>query len=288
MENDYKNRRIIWLASYPKSGNTWVRMFVNAYISGFSINLNSAFQFATSDVLPYAYQRVCDCKISDLDHTWMPYIRFAALANMLIRSHTRDICLKTHFAKLSGNGIPLIPKELSRCALYIVRDPRDLVCSLASYMNKSIDQAIEMMADEKVGIKNNEEGLHQFMSSWSIHVDSWTVNNEEIPTEVIRYEDMVLYTKDTFELILRALGIETIIEDKFNFALEETCFDNLRRKEDKTGFREQRGKGKFFRKGKIGAWKEELTDSQVRSIEETHRETMDRFAYFEIPELVQV
>lgn len=277
--SEIDRRRIWWLASYPKSGSTWVRMFVNAYVSGFPLDLNSAWQYATGDLQPQTYQLTAAQPITDMSDVDCVYYRPAVLLNHILSSHTKDTMLKTHHAKLEVDGIPLIPPRLSRGALYIVRDPRDVAISFADHLGVSIDKAIERMASNEQLLEKKPYRLFHFLASWSTHVDSWTVQNRDVRTSGVRYEDMVSKPKDTFQQILLALGLPAHNKERFQFALAQTKFDHLQALERDGGFREKGNGEAFFRAGKAGKWRKVLSAKQVRTIEQNHGETMRRWKY---------
>jgi len=58
-------RGLFWLASYPKSGNTWVRLFLNAYYTGVC-NINLKFFANASDVKPAQYHAVAHTDLKEL------------------------------------------------------------------------------------------------------------------------------------------------------------------------------------------------------------------------------
>lgn len=271
--------RIWWLASYPKSGNTWVRMFLNCYVTGFPADINSAWQYASGDLQPQWYQLTAAKAIGEMDDPDSIYYRPAVLMNHLYTAATRDITLKTHHANVELDGIPLIPPRLSKGAIYIVRDPRDVVLSFADHIGQAIDEAIETLANVQQTISKDGSNLYHVLTSWSGHVDSWTVRNTNVTTAVVRYEDMLSTTNKTFRLILNALGFKEIDEEKFRFAMDQTNFVKLKAQEEKKGFRET-GKGeRFFRSGRAGVWREVLSQKQVERIEANHAHSMSRFGY---------
>ena len=128
IDTRYKNG-IWWLASYPKSGNTWVRMFINCAITRFPVNLNASYQYAISDMLGHLYQAASAMSINDMGIREAIYLRPAALINHLAINTGRDACLKTHHANITVDDIPMCPAKLSKGALYLIRDPRDIVVS---------------------------------------------------------------------------------------------------------------------------------------------------------------
>lgn len=276
---DVDERKIWWIASYPKSGSTWVRMFMNAYITGFPLNINSGYQYAWGDNHSGFFQTCYSRATDQLTATEQIMIRPAALMTMLNLSASKHICLKTHHAKAQVDCIPLIPPSISGGAIYIIRDPRDVVISFADHSNITIGDAIKQMAEKQHMVPHPLTKLIHILTSWSLHVQSWTSRNKDVPVEVVRYEDMIVDPEREFERILGGLGIETINRDKFNFALKETEFKNLQRLEAETDFRERAKGKKFFRVGKVGQWKEGLTQQELEYIQENHGEVMREFGY---------
>ena len=273
------DRKILWLASYPKSGNTWVRMFLNAYTTGFPLEVNSAFQFVMGDIYPEGMQMLCPKPLTELNIAQQYMYHTGMLLNLLLYGPSRDVCLKTHNAKCRVEDIPTIPPAISRGAVYIIRDPRDVVISVSHHFDLTIDKAIEFMNNMKQGAQHKDTNLVHILLTWSLNVLTWTEKNEDVPVTIIKYEDLLEKPKENFSKVLKGFGIEKIKQDKFKFALEETKFEKLRAYEDKHGFREKAHGEKFFRVGKSGQWKSKLTKEQVKQIEKDHGEVMEKFGY---------
>lgn len=287
MEVVVDERKIWWLASYPKSGNTWVRMFLNAYITGFPLDLNTGFQYAYGDNLITYFQSVACRPANNLTVTEQVFYRPAVLMTHLSMSAAKHIALKTHHAKVQVDGIPLFPPKVSAGAVYIVRDPRDIVISFADHLGQSIDDTIKSMNERQYVLEHRITKLIHILTTWSLHVTTWTKKNVDIAVKVIKYEDMIENPEYEFERILEALGFDTINRDRFNFALDQTRFENLQTLEEKNGFKEC-GKGKkFFRVGKSGQWKTILTPEQIQQIEEDHGEVMEELGYIETKVLAE-
>ena len=272
-------RKIWWLASYPKSGNTWARMFLNAYVTGFPLDVNSAFQYAMGDLNPSYYQLVSARPANDLTSTEQFCYRSAALMNLISMSPACNITLKTHHAKVAADEFVLIPPSLSRAAVYIVRDPRDVAISYADHLGETIDTTIQRMNEMQHVAEHRVSKLIHVLTTWSTHVKSWTDVNNNIPVVVIRYEDMIDNTEETFRKILKGLGILIIDELRFKFAMEQTTFDNLKKLEENGTFREKGAGEKFFRVGKYNQWHSVLNKKQIKKIEEDHGEYMIKYGY---------
>ncbi len=186
-----------------------------------------------------------------------------------------SIFVKTHLVMASAHGMSTINTAVTRGAVYLVRDPRDVAVSFAAHLGVSVDVAIAIMADAGYLPSN---GVWEFVSSWSENVKSWTMVNS--PTVlVMRYEDMVSRPFESFSRITRHVGIQvpqSIVEK----AVRLSSFDRLHQQEATTGFRGwKRSEGPFFRRGKVGEWRVALTPVQARRIEEVHAEQMLRFGY---------
>lgn len=272
-------RKIQWLASYPKSGSTWVRMFLNAYISGFPISLNSGFQYAYGDNNLGFFQSVSCRPANALTATEQVLLRPAALMFALNMSATENICLKTHHAKVTVDGIPLFSPKISAGGIYIVRDPRDIVISFADHVGAEIDTTISNMNNIQYVNEHKTSRLMHIITTWSKHVETWIDKNNDIPMKVIKYEDMLKRPRYEFTRILESLDFNDIDSDRFDFALKQTTFKALREFEDKIGFRERGCGEKFFRVGKAGQWHTGLSEAQVFQIEQDHGIMMERLGY---------
>lgn len=279
MEINAEERKIWWIASYPKSGNTWVRMFLNAYLTGFPLNINSGFQYAIGDNHPGLWQTTICRQVDQLTVAEQALIRPAVLFNALYFSAAKHVCLKTHHAKVKVEDIPLIPVKFSAGGIYIIRDPRDVAISFADHLGDSIDDVINNMGCKQYINTHRISNLAHILTTWSIHVETWVHKNKDLPIKVTRYEDMLENTDYEFRRILEALGLSDINEERFKFALDQTKFENLQKLEDKHGFMEK-GQGKrFFRVGKAGQWEDILTQEQIQRIQDNHGEMMEKYGY---------
>lgn len=274
---------IWWLASYPKSGSTWVRMFLNCAITHFPANINTTYQYVSSDLAEPTYQACSVLPITQIGFREAVYLRPAALVNQLALSQGHDCCLKTHNANLSIDDIPFCPVKLSKGAVYIVRDPRDIVISFAQHMGITIDRAIELMGNSNTLIHRKNKMLFHYLSSWSSHIKSWLSFDNPIPTSCIRYESMLKEPLITFRQILDALGLSDYVnDDVLQYAIEQTQFTVLKKQEEKQGFRELGDKQKvFFNNGTIGNWVDKLTANQLCQIEKDHGEVMTELGYLQ-------
>lgn len=278
MVPSFYSPKITWLASYPKSGNTWVRMFLSAYVNGYC-DINRSL-INVSDINRAHYQNCSAVDISTLNRDEIHALRPAMLLNLRTLAAVKPLLVKTHCAVANVGGIAVIPKAVSECAIYIVRDPRDVAISLAEHLDEPINSTIGLMSIDTwtlVGTKQME-GIPQVVMSWSSNVSSW-INQTDFEVLVVRYEDMIARPLDVFTKILKRAGMD-VEEARVEHAHKASSFEILQRQELKSGFREvMRPKHRFFKRGTAGGWRKTLTDEQVRRIEYDHGQVMTQLGY---------
>lgn len=267
--------KIWWLASYPKSGNTWLRMFLSAYRHGGMVNINTPYDLLTDDIQPYYHHVTSPCPVAELSDSERMLLRPAALLH-LVHNHKcqRPLFVKTHFANCILGNMNAIPAMLTHGAVYLVRDPRDVAVSFAEHRHKDIDEVIEGMARHDFTLRRDTLG--QVTSSWSGNVQSWLATRG-FPVLIVEYEKLVADPKPGFRAILKFLMHE-VDEDLLDRSIEATSFTNLQNQEEAYGFREKTG-DRFFTRGKPGGWRDVLTPTQAARIESAHAEMMTRMGY---------
>jgi aryl sulfotransferase len=290
--------RTIWLASYPKSGNTWFRMLV-ANLSaknGQPIDINHPPGLAApADARgPFDYRSLIDSSL--LTHDEIDCLRPRVYEELARDGDDNEYdtpedgpqvrFVLVHDAyRLTPRGEPLLAgRRGADGAILIVRDPRDVAPSLANHNRSSIDDAIAMMNDRQGEVHVNPRCLHvQFRQrhrGWSGHAESWFGQND-IPLCIIRFEDMKKDTAVAFGHALRFAGHPASEED-VRRAVAFADFSELRRQEQEQGFAgsplPQSGR-RFFRRGEVGAWRDELNAAQVARIEAAHAPMMRRLGY---------
>ena len=283
MEMTVRTKRIVWLASYPKSGNTWFRAFITALFGENEetpdINALYPTTIASSRQL---FDEVTGISSADLRQDEIDMLRPRVYRDEALRSD-KIIYHKTHdaFLKLPG-GVDNIPADVTLCAVYFIRNPMDVAVSFANHMAKSIDRAIEVMNDPDFAFCSREDRIYnqlrQRLLTWSGHVRSWT-EQQDVPVVVLRYEDMLSNPLVTFKKAIDFMGLSCSIEE-VEAALEQCTFEKLKEQEHEKGFHEKALRSPvFFRKGRAGNWKEELTQAQVNLITSHHGEIMRKFGY---------
>jgi hypothetical protein len=276
-------RGIIWIASYPRSGNTWTRAFINTLSRlirdpGFEdVDINRLEEESASEskaelysqVLGKPAHRASDAEIASA----RPRVQ-AAIARQL----NRPVYIKTHNANALDHGFPIINMGASAGAIYIVRNPLDVVISFAAFSGTSIDHAIEQMALPGYGVRTSRTHVRVVTGSWSENVGSWTARPHPAIL-VVRYEDLMSEPLKHFGAVARHL-LMTPSEDQLAKAVELTGFERLREKESKAGFVERpETTSQFFRAGRSGQWRDTLSDAQVERMVAAHAPLMRRFGY---------
>lgn len=251
-----------WLASYPKSGNTWVKLFVEAYAIG-NTNINAP-RITSGDQSRQFYHSACCVDLKNLSHVEILAIREAALSNMKNMAH--PYLVKTHHANVMLHEHALIPSWFTNGAVYVMRDPRDVAISMSHYFyDMTIDKAIDKMLNDTFTINfKGEPNFYHFCRSWKSHVESWLAAS--FPLLVMRYENMVDNPYTEFKRLIEFHPWLEYDHDRLTKAIDEVTFAKLRDKEQADGFKESRGMGDFFRAGTARQWRDVLTAPQQRRL----------------------
>ncbi|MCF8466328.1 MAG: sulfotransferase domain-containing protein [Sneathiella sp.] len=272
---------IIWLTSYPKSGNTWARTFINNLLLDPEepVDINTISSLAPGDARKSWYEKAGGQPFDRYSMGQVIGLR-PKVHQVIAQSQEGRVFVKTHSLYGNIHGVPQITLEYTAGAIYIIRNPLDVVISLSSHFGLSLEQAIDLMNDPEGGLDETREGgnIRQYFGSWSGHANSWTHFNPQ-QMHLMRYEDMLDKPFETFGGMARFLGIDPS-DGQLKKAIEFSSFDAVRRQEDEKGFREQSDKNeKFFRVGKSGQWKDVLSDEQVNRIVDCHHQAMKRYGY---------
>ena len=268
---------IFWIASYPKSGNTWLRTLISAYyyskdgIFDQSI-LKNIGQFPEKrHFVGFNYNQE---NVTDTTKLWIK-------SQEKINADKKIRFFKTHNTFGKVNNCDFTNKQNSAGCIYIVRDPRNVITSLKNHYEMNHETSLKWMTNAQnyiYDIRNvKEDGYSdfQFISSWSMNYKSWRVQ-KEIPIKIIRYEDLLKETynvfKDVIEFINKTLQIkEKINKDKLKNSVGSTFFDKLKNDEKNNGFVEaipskiNKEKIPFFNLGPDNDWKKILDkDQQIK------------------------
>lgn len=272
--------KILWLASYPRSGNTWLRAFLH------NLFRNSA--------EPYDINRLQDFTLIDSDARWYRMLDPRSptaltkedVAMLRPRAHAAmtaafpdTVLVKTHNALVEDRGTSMITLEHTAGAIYIVRNPLDVAVSYSRHYGVSLEEAVAALnrpGNQSIG--NQENFVYELHGSWSEHVKSWTAA-PSAALHVIRYEDMAREPQQTFAAVAGFLGLR-VAPERVAQAIEHSAFAVLKEQERRAGFRERSRKSdRFFDSGQVGRGRQILTPALTESLCVSHREQMERFGY---------
>ena len=278
-----ERKGLIWLASYPKSGNTWSRSFIHNLLAIMrgedheAWDINSLDEFSTSAQGAKRYERHAGKNWQDIPVEEIARLRLVVQEEALAEADGL-IFIKTHNALMSDHGYPTVNFAITTGAVYIVRNPLDVAISYAHHLGKSVDETIEIMGSSSYETMGSEKQIREVMGSWSEHVESWSARRHRA-IHVMRYEDMLDSPSAAFGALARFLLLAPT-SDQLQTAIGRSSFEALRQQEEKHGFREKPERAeRFFRAGTSGQWKEQLSRSQIKRILRGHGRVMARFGY---------
>jgi hypothetical protein len=273
--------QVYWVASYPKSGNTWVRAFLTTLVLGdLEPNyLDKVGLVAPNDNGGLYFQRFLRVPINLASFQELATAR--PLAHRAIAADSKGfVFLKTHSMVVRHFGTPTITPDITAGAIYIIRNPLDVVVSYSEFRRRTIDETIQLLNESRRVLPRPVFASYQVSGSWSENVDSWT-RRENKDLMVLRYEDMLLDPKKAFQRLVSFIGIQ-VREDEISRAIERTSFGALKAIELRNGFKERPSSTEtFFRAGSSGQWRERLSRKQIAQVIRPNAAQMQRFGYWE-------
>jgi aryl sulfotransferase len=285
------NQQGYWcLASYPKSGNTWCRVFIAelqrlaALQEPEQLNLNRDLQTGTIASLRHWLDDQLGINSCDLSFAELDPIRGRAGESALLYSEGERFH-KVHDAFVSpdSKGRSVVNTQGCQGAVYILRHPEDVVVSLSHFFSWELERCVEFLVDSQAALVQSERHggnqVRQHMGRWDQHVHSW-LDQKQIPVLAIRYEDMLANGVKTFTALAQFLGLPDeahLIET----AISNTSIDRLKKMEDEVGGFVEKPKGceRFFRSGRTGEGAEQLTLVQRKKLASQLKSGMVRFGY---------
>ena len=280
---------IIWIASYPKSGNTWLRSLLSSYLytndGTFNFDLLKEIQQFPSE--PYFRFFLKDFQdIKKVSNYW---IAAQERINLLNEGLT---FMKTHSALCTLENNSFTNKNNTKAVIYVVRDPRNLITSISHHYSLDTEEAYNFIVNKKKIISKSEWGSEDFgiatvLGSWSQHYKSWK-NLKFAPILIVKYEDLIADTKNSFITIINFLkefmNIK-IDQKKISNTIDNCSFDKLAELEKKQDFMESvplnkdNKKLKFFYLGKKNNWKNLLDPQIVNKTEKKFLDEMKELKY---------
>ena len=270
---------IVWLASYPKSGNTWLRAFLaNLVADGTQpVTLAELPQFCEDEARPELFSAVAGRPSTGLTFDEICALRPRVHSAIAAQSPGTRL-VKTHNCAGFVERQPLHEASVTAGAVYVVRDPRDVAVSMSHHFGLDVDAAIERLGDDRVATANDALFVTQVLGSWSHHVRSWA-DLAGPRVVVLRYEDLL--ENPVFEFT-RAARLLKLDDDRARIerAVRHASFAGLSGQERSEGFAEASDKSaRFFRDGRAGQWREALTAEQSARVLARHGAQMSRFGY---------
>jgi hypothetical protein len=278
---------IIWLASYPKSGNTWVRSIISALLYNedgiFNFNyIKKIKQFPQKEFFQDFTNSFYD--IHEIKKNWL-------LAQEKLNLDNKIKFLKTHNLNCTIDNYAFTNKENTAATIYIVRDPRSLVNSISNHFSKSLDESKKFLLTSKMLSGSSEKNslggdVITFIGSWKEHYNFWTIKNENLL--LIRYEDLVSKPYEELDKIIKFLNkyvqFQSSDEKKANI-VKSTSFNSLKKMEEQGLFHESvykkntNKKVNFFNEGPKNVWRKNITKEMQNEIEEELEKEMSELKY---------
>ena len=281
---------IIWIASYPKSGNTWIRSLLSTYLytedGNFNFNLlKKILKFPSKIYLKYFTKDFSDIK--KISEYWI-----SAQERINLFNENKSVLLKTHSALCTLENNSFTNKQNTQAVIYIVRDPRNVITSISNHFSLSIEESYDFMIDNKKILTSDrwggeDFGISEVLGSWSQHYKSWQ-NIKFAPILNIKYENLIDDTKNSLITIINFLQKFTnvkIDEKKILETIKSCNFENLRKMEIKQGFdeaaysEELEKKVNFFHLGKENNWEKLLSSEVEKKIRKTFNNEMKELNY---------
>ncbi|MBS56998.1 MAG: hypothetical protein CMP16_03890 [Rickettsiales bacterium] len=276
--------KIIWISSYPKSGNTWMRYLISNYFfnkdDGFDEKIINNINNFPKDAFfhPFIKKEEIFSNIYSSPPYWIK-------AQENIETSTGNIFLKTHNSMCQLNNDSFTNEDLTSAVILIVRDPRDVVISYSNFTGETIDQNIKFMTSKKLVHRidrNRGNYVPEFIGSWKFNYLSWKKSLPNTPKIIVRYEDLLNNPNREFEKVIRFLSLILnfrIDPEQIKLSVNLSDFKTLQSYEKNNGFFESSKHGVFFREGKTQQWKKKLNNRQIKLLEKTFYEEMKELKY---------
>jgi hypothetical protein len=271
---------LLWLASYPRSGNTFTRILLANYfaaeLDGYDINqLHDLIPPDTSGPLwtAFAEQHPIPTEPAGM---WKARTRFIEHYRAT-KKRSPLAALKTHTAKVEALGAQAFSLRRNDRIIYIVRHPLDVALSYAHFNGLDVDSVIHAMCEPGFFVPREGAGIVEVQGSWVQHVSSW-LNTLDSPVLLIRYEALCTRTEEILESILTFLGAP-IIPERVAQAVQASRFDKMRAQEAAHRFNEAPKTTTFFRRGQSGQWLRELSPEQAYRLADGCEPVMTKLGY---------
>jgi hypothetical protein len=278
---------IFWIASYPKSGNTYIRSFLSAYYFSDS----GQFDFdLLKNIKQFPNPEFFDGPIKTIEDAANNWI----FSQRKIKEKKKIKMLKTHNFLGAYKGQPFTTVDYTLGAIYVVRDPRNVITSVMNHFGLNVDKAFEFMTDIQKGTSfkiEDDFSTYTFLSDWSNHYKSWA-HSKNFRKLIIKYEDLEENKYETFRDIVVFVNAllnrtERVDKKKLENAVKSTNFNVLKNLEKNKGFGEalysekDKKKRTFFNLGFNNRWKKLLREDIRENLESNFRSEMKELGYLD-------
>ena len=271
--------QILWLASYPKSGNTWLRAFLANYLLNTPTpqDINALPEFVYGDMRVDYYEQLSGKSQADLTWTEINQLR-PRVHRFLADAHPGTVLVKTHNVLSAIEDVPTISPDVTFGAIYVVRNPLDVAVSFSHHYGLTMEQGAKAICFKPLEIQAKAGHILQVVSDWSTNVQTW-LNAPGLYLNVLRYEDLTTSPNKAFTSVLDFLKLPKERE-RLKRAIKHSSFKMLAGQERQAGFIERpQNAERFFRKGKVGSWRNELSAEHVDLIVRCHKDMMIEQGY---------
>ena len=272
---------IMWLASYPKSGNTWVRTIIatleytNDGIYN-PTNLSMINKFPSQEYFSEFTKNYHD--VNEMKKFWI-------YAQQKINLKSEFTYFKTHHVNCKNGGYPFTDNDNTAGTIYIIRDPRNVVTSFANHFSKNVEEAKNTMASILM-TGTEAPDIFELIGTWAQNYVSWTKYNKN--HLLIKYEDLISNPEKEIKKIIEYINKFkklNVSKEKLKNVIDTTSFENLKKHEEKGNFSENanhkitKEKIPFFNLGKKNKWQEILDPSISTEIEQKFEKEMKELGY---------
>ena len=283
MTENSRTTGIVWLASYPRSGNTWTRHFLHNLFAVMDHqrdkphDINGLGEYTLWDIAAQRFEKAAGKPVAGMTRAEIAAVR-ASVQRRIADEASGPVFVKTHNALVMDRGHATISMAATSGAIYIVRNPLDVAISFAAHFGIGLDDAIERMGRTGLETEVGEHVVHEVYGSWSENVASWT-RKPHRAILVVRYEDLLAKPLETFARLANHLLLSPS-PDQLAEAIALSSFEKLQEQERTRGYVERPKTSKaFFREGRAAQWRTVLDAAQIDRVAHLHREQMARFGY---------
>ena len=291
-------KKWFWLSSYPKSGNTWLRLIIGGLcftesgkIENFEIlkkipkfDILKNFEF-TKNISAKDYDTIFSNKTFD-ENMFLTYFKYTIEAQKRINIKGGNFTFfKTHNARVKVNDTFYTNEDTSLGFIYVSRDPRDVIISYSEYLGQKYDETLDFMINGQLRNPKKIEGkLPEIILNWGDHYNSWK-NFKSVPSLFLKFENIKENPDEEISKIIfyfeKYYNFEFSNKDhKIKNIIKSTNFNKLKKIEQESFFPENSDNASiFFRKGSSEQWKDNLTNDQINLILTKFKSEMEELKY---------